>query len=144
VHVNSSSNTVTVDFGDHVTSCTATADGPTCIDEKTDPALALSAVYREVTRLGAYRVERAPDRTVAGARARCFRLVATGRAWTQLGASTEQCYAADGIPVWSELVRPGTAGRDTRVAQRVERNVSAKTVSALVGRLDQERAAAPG
>jgi hypothetical protein len=142
VHVSSSPTAVTVDFGDHVASCSATADGPQCVDEKSQPALALSVVYREVTRLGAYDVERAADRTVAGAHARCFRLVASGRPWPQLGDSTEQCYADDGVPVWSELVRAGA--RDTRVAQRVERNVSAKTVSALLDRLEEEEHADHG
>jgi hypothetical protein len=142
VHVTSSSTAVTVDFGDHTASCTSTADGPKCIDEKSGPALELSAVYAEVTRLGAYRVERAPARTVANEIAQCFRLVANGRAWPQLGDTTEQCYAHDGVPLWSELVR--ASARDTRVARRVERDVSAKTVSALVGRLEQEQDADRG
>jgi hypothetical protein len=142
VHVTSSSTAVTVDFGDHTASCTSTADGPKCIDEKSGPALALSAVYAEVTRLGAYHVERAPARQVANETAQCFRLVAGGRAWPQLGDSTEQCYADDGVPLWSELVR--ASARDTRVAQRVERDVSAKSVSALVGRLEQEQDADRG
>jgi hypothetical protein len=103
----------------------------------------LSAVYREVTKLGAYRVERADAREVAGEHAQCFRLVATGRAWPQLGERTEQCFADDGVPVWSELVRPGGT-HDTRAAQRIERNVSATTVGALVGRLEEEQEADRG
>ncbi len=136
LHVVSSSSALTVDFGDHTTSCSSTPDGPKCIDEKSDPALALSAVYREVTRLDAYRVERSAARDVAGEPAQCFRLVATGRAWPQLGDRTEQCYTDDGVPVWSQLVRASAV--DTRVAQRVERNVSAKAMSALLDRLEQE------
>jgi hypothetical protein len=136
LHIVSSGATVTVDFGRRIVTCTETDKGPSCLERADDPALALSAVYREVTRLGAYAVERIDDRTIARERARCFRLVAARAALPQLGQYTEQCYAADGVPLRSVVKR--TASLDARVAQQVKRDVTTAELSALLDRLDQE------
>jgi type II secretory pathway pseudopilin PulG len=142
VHVNAGSDAVTVDFGDHVTSCTTTSKGPRCIDEKSSPSLAPSAVFRVVTRIGAYRVEREADTTIAGEPARCFRLVAIAATHTvpSLGTSSEQCYATDGVPLRSS-VTTGTS-TDTRTATHVTRDVTNARLDALLQQLDQKRAAA--
>jgi hypothetical protein len=126
-----------------VASCTTTGTGrPRCIDHKEGKTLASSEVYREVTRLGAYGVERRADRTVAGERARCFELVALGRAWPQLGAQSEECYASDGVPLRSELRRDGVV--DVREAVRVRRRVTPATLRDLLARLEREQAAGTG
>jgi hypothetical protein len=139
LHIAASGAVVTVDFGNRVASCTTTKAGPRCIEHKEDPSLASSVVYAEVTRLGAYRVEQAADRTIAGEPARCFRLVTRGRAWPQLGAQTEQCYASDGVPLFSELQR--AEGSDSRAAVRVERRVTRAALGALLDRLNREQQA---
>jgi len=142
VHVLSSGTTVTVDFGARTASCTNTDKGPKCIEQADDPSLASSAVYREVTALGAYRVERLSGATFAGEPARCFALAAVARPWPQLGDRTEQCYARDGVPLHSSIRRG--QGVDSRDAVRVIRNVGARRLAALVGRLDRERGASGG
>src|SRR5689334_21091504 len=96
VHVTANSTTVTVDFGTRVVSCTSTAEGPRCLPEQTGRTLPPAAVYHVVTRLGGYRVEPAPARTIAGERARCFRLTATRASLADLGTDAERCYATDG------------------------------------------------
>jgi hypothetical protein len=137
LHVSASASSVTVDFGDRVASCTDMADGPRCIERRDDPSLATSVVYREVLRLGAYTVERTDDRTVAGEHAQCFALVAQGRPWPQLGDRGEQCYAADGVPLRSEVTR--ARATDSREAVSVERDIRASALEGLLDRLDQEQ-----
>jgi hypothetical protein len=136
-HVTASGSTVTVDFGDKVASCTETGDGPRCIERRDDPSLASSVVYREVLRLGAYTVERVADRAIAGERAHCFLLVAKGRTWPQIGERAEQCYADDGVPLRSAVT--GARATDTRTAVRVERDIPASALRALLDRLDREQ-----
>jgi hypothetical protein len=137
VHVTSSGSAVTVDFGDRVSSCTDTADGPRCIDQRDDPSLATSVVYRDVLRLGAYTVARTDDRTVAGEHAQCYALVAKGRPLPPLGDRSEQCYAADGVPLRSEVTR--ARANDTREALSVRRDIPASALKALLDRLDREQ-----
>jgi hypothetical protein len=142
VHVRAAGGTVTVDYGDRVDSCT-TVDGKSqCLERDDDPSVATASVYANVARLGAYRIERAPDRAVAGETARCFRLVAVRRAWPQLGTRTEQCYAADGVPLWSRLDRAGA--RDTRTAVNVQRRVPAAVIEELLAQLEEDQASAAG
>jgi hypothetical protein len=140
LHVTATPSTVTVDFGDHVTSCTTTEDGPRCVDETDAREVGPAAVYRIVSARGAYTVHRAEDRTIVGERARCFVLTARGRALRELGDVNEQCYAADGVPLRAEIRRNGSV--DTRVAQRVERRVSDTRIEALLGRLEEAEAEA--
>jgi hypothetical protein len=136
-HVTASGSTVTVDFGDKVASCTETADGPRCIEQRDDPSVASSVVYREVLRLGAYTVERIADRTIAGEIAQCFLLVAKGRPWPEIGDRAEQCYAADGVPLRSSVTR--ARATDTRTAERVRRDIPTSALRALLDRLDREQ-----
>ncbi|MCU1429590.1 MAG: hypothetical protein JWL83_3590 [Actinomycetia bacterium] len=139
VHVLSGGGTVTVDFGDHVASCASTPKGPRCSNQKSSPALAPAAVYRVATSLGGYTVHRAPSRTIAGEQAQCFRLVAKpGHTEPSLGDETLQCYAADGVPLRSELHRGATV--DSREAVAVQRHVSAAAVNALLRQLDEKQA----
>jgi hypothetical protein len=140
--VRASPTTVVVDFGDRVASCTATDEGPRCREGDDDPTLAPSRVYAEVTRLGAYAVERGPTRTVGGETARCFRLVAQQAPWPQLGRVAEHCYGADGVPLRSEITRDGST--DTRVAVRVDRDVTAAELQSLLDRLEEEQGEAAG
>jgi hypothetical protein len=142
VHIVSSGATVTVRRPRSTVICTEADDGASCIERRDEPALASSAVYREVTRLGAYAVEAVGGRTIAGERARCFRLVARRAVLTQLGAYTEQCYAADGVPLRSQVKQ--STSLDTRVAQRVERAVTTAKLRALLDRLDRDAAPADG
>jgi hypothetical protein len=142
-----SDEAVTVDFGDRVTSCTATDDGPQCLERRDDPTLAPSDVYRTVVELGGYSVERLDDRTVAGERATCFALVARARPTRQLGERTEQCYARDGVPLRAVTDRGSSV--DTLVAVRAQRDVTAEYINDLLDRLaedvpDEEDPAATG
>jgi hypothetical protein len=140
LHVNASPSTVRVDFGDKVSECTTTADGPQCTERRAAGALALADVYRVVVDNGTYTVERLPERTIAGERARCFRLVATRGVLAQLGNVTEQCFARDGVPLRTQVRRGDDT--DTRTAQRVARTVTDATVDALLARLERDEDAA--
>jgi hypothetical protein len=142
VHVSSSGSTVTVDFGKRVASCTDTGDGPRCIEQRDDPSVATSVVYREVLRLGAYTVQRTDDRTVAGEHAQCYALVAKEQPWPQLGDRSEQCYAADGVPLRSEVTR--SRATDTREALSVRRDIPASALAKLLERLDREQGQSGG
>ncbi len=140
IHVASGGGTVTVDFGDHVASCTATPTVPRCTDHKSSPSLAPSAVYRVATSLGGYTVKRGPTMTIAGEHATCFDVVAhDGKTNPTLGDETVQCYAADGVPLRSELHHGGTV--DTRVATSVTRHVTNAALDALLRELDREKSA---
>jgi len=141
VHVTASGGNVTVDFGARTASCTATGARASCIEEPSDPSLQPAQVYRVVTSLGAYTVAQRSDRTIAGDRASCFRLKATGAMTVpSLGPLTDVCYSADGVPLFSEI-RTATA-TTTRVAESVDRKVTNATLDALLQELDQKQATA--
>jgi hypothetical protein len=143
VHIDAGGDGVTVDFGNRVTSCTTTSKGPRCITEKSAPSLAPAAVYRVVTKIGAYRVRPETDTTIAGEHAECFRLIAitSPRTIPSLGTETEQCYAADGVPLRSSVVN--ATSTDTRTALTVTRAVTNARLNALLHQLDQN-ATTPG
>ena len=144
LHITSTGGTVTVDLGDKVVACTLVDGEERCLESDDDPALAPAGVYATLTRLGAYpRRARAPNRSVAGETASCFRLVSQTRVVAQLGVRTELCWADDGVPLWSQLERTGGA-TDTRTAQRVSRRVPADLVDQLVAALEEEPSEAGG
>ena len=82
--------------------------------------------------IGAYGVFRAGSRTIAGEKAECFRLAAISSAHELSGIGNEEdaCYAADGIPLRTRLVK--ATGIDERVAQRVLRTWDRRAISSLL------------
>jgi hypothetical protein len=144
LHVTSAGGTVTADLGDEVISCTTVDDEPEpqCLRRADEDEVPLAEVYATLTRLGIYRVERADDRTVAGEPTRCYRLVAAKGTTPQFGHRTESCWADDGVPLYSQLVRGGFT--DTRAAQRVERDVGPDVVDRLLAQLEAESSATAG
>jgi hypothetical protein len=137
VHVTASGGNVTVDFGTRTATCSATGARARCTEERSDPSLQPAQVYRVVTSLGAYTVAHLDDRTIAGDRASCFRLQATGAMTVpSLGPRTDVCYSADGVPLFSER-RTATA-TDTRVAVTVDRKVTNAALDALLRQLDKK------
>jgi hypothetical protein len=136
-HVTASGGTVTVDFGKKTASCTATSGSAHCTESPTDPSLAPAEVYRVVTSIGAYSVAELNDRTIAGERVSCFRLRAT-RTTTlpSLGPRTDLCFAADGVPMFSEMTT--ASATDTRVAVSVQRKVTNAMLDGVLHQLDQK------
>lgn len=136
LHATALPTDVTVDFGTKVARCTQTPDGPRCIEESEPKSVPLAEVYRVVLDAGGYTARYLPDRTIAGERARCFALRATRAGLPDLGRESDLCYAADGVPLYTEVRRSGVT--DTRTARTARRDVTARTVRALLDRLDRD------
>jgi hypothetical protein len=136
LHATASGTNVSVDFGTKVARCSKTPDGARCIEEPQGTTLPLAEVYRVVLRARGYTARYLPGRTIAGERAQCFRLRATRAGLPDLGQETDLCYAADGVPLYTEVRRAGAT--DTRTARSVRRDVTARTVRSLLDRLDRD------
>ncbi len=81
-------------------------------------------------------MSRLPDRTIAGERARCFRILPTGPGvLPDVGTETVVCLSDDGIALDERIVR-ATGSTDQRVATAVERDVSTEQIRSLVRSFD--------
>lgn len=101
--------------------CTVAGGEVQCLAMPRDerPALSTADVVRTVVDLRAYAVARLPDETLAGERARCFRVLAVRGLLPALGSETVYCLADDGV-----LLRRRVAGpvrTDEWTAAGVER-----------------------
>jgi hypothetical protein len=142
LHASSAGGTVTVELEDEVITCSRVDGKDQCLEKPNEASVPIAEVYATVTRLGVYRVERAPSRIVAGETARCFRLVAQSGTAPDFGNRTESCWAEDGVPLYSRVERDDY--RDTRTAFEVEREVPANVVDRLVAELEEEPGPAGG
>ncbi len=86
--------------------------------------------------LGAYDAVRLGDATLAGERARCFRIRARSPRdeVPGLGRETVLCLAADGVPLRTRVVR--ALSTDEREATRVRRNIDDAALAALLAGFD--------
>jgi hypothetical protein len=132
----SGGGTLTVNLSDSVVSCTETEDGPRCQDTPSAPsAVPAAAAVAESIRSGAYRLRDGGTVDVAGERAQCFALdLAQGQPIAMLGFSTSMCLTPDGIPLSSEVARPGAI--DRRTATKIAREVSSDDVASMIDPFD--------
>jgi hypothetical protein len=90
-----------------------------------------STVVRVVVAAGAYDVTGRPDARIAGVRARCFRMRATGRgSLPDFGVETDRCLARDGIPLRLVVVRPPGQVEEL-LATSIRREATPKQVRGL-------------
>jgi len=94
------------------------------------PALSTADVVRTVVDLRTYAVARLPDETLAGERARCFRVVAVRGLLPALGGESAYCFADDGVPLRRRV--SGPVRIDEWVAVRVERDPRRERYEALL------------
>ncbi len=141
IHVLRSGSVMTVDKGDHSYDCNLTGTQFACTESATATALAASEVLRVAVSVGAYHVTVASPIIIAGAPARCFRVLTTGHGQLpDLGLETDMCFTASGVPLLQRVV--GASGDiDERVAQSVATPVTTRTIEATVEGLDPNRAA---
>jgi hypothetical protein len=131
LHVLIGGSVMTIEQGDRSYDCNLVADRSGCKESTIGATLPASEVLRVAVSVGAYDVVRRPDVTIAGIRARCFRVLATGRGGLpDLGVETDQCLSSDGISLRQLVVRPpGTV--DTEVATEVKRPATTADIDAL-------------
>lgn len=131
LHVVINGSAMTVEHRDRTYECNLLHDRSGCQQATVGTSLPASEVLRIAVAAGAYSVVDRPGETIAGMQARCFRARATGRGGLPgLGVETEQCFAADGVPLRQVVVRaPGVV--DEQVATSVRRRVTTGAVDAL-------------
>ena len=132
MHVLLSGSSMTVERGPRRYECNLVQGRSACTQVGGGAVLAPSDVLRVAAATGAYDITRLPDGFFAGERARCFRVLETGRGFLlDLGSESDLCLADDGVPLSRRLVR-GTGAVDERVARAVDRRVTTRTIEALV------------
>ena len=116
--------------------CNLVGERSECSPTATGRVLPPSEVLRVSVAAGAYGVERRPAETIAGERARCFRVRATGPATIpDLGAATDLCVSDDGI-VLRQRVEKASGDVDERVARSVRRGVTMRAIEAVIRDFD--------
>ncbi len=136
VHVVIAGASMTVERSGGSVDCNLVAGRSQCIESGGARDLAPSAVLRVAIGTGAYAVSRLPDAVVAGQRARCYLVWATGHGLLpDLGVENRTCLSADGIPLGQVVIR-ATRDVDERVAVAVERHVSDRAIADLIRSFD--------
>jgi len=140
IHVLRSGSVMTVDRGAHSYDCNLTGTRFACTESAAGTALPPSEVLRVAVSVGAYDVTDVSPINIAGAPARCFRVLATGHGQLpDLGLETDMCFSAAGVPLLQRVVR-ASGDIDERVARSVVTPVTARTIEATVEGLDPNRA----
>jgi hypothetical protein len=130
-HVVVTGTAMTLEHGDKSSECDRAGDEYGCRAIPGGRALPESAVVRVVVDSGAYNVVRRPDTTIAGIRARCFRMRATGQgSLPEFGVETVRCLSRDGIPLRRVVARP-PGNVEEHVATSVRADVTPAQVKAL-------------
>jgi hypothetical protein len=143
VHVLRAGSAMTIDKGDHHYDCNLTGAEFACTGTGAGPVLAPSEVLRVAVSVGAYHVNEAAPATIAGGRARCFRVLATGRGQLpDFGVETDLCLTTAGVPLRQRIVR-ASGNVDERVAQTFTNRVTAPTIDAIAGAADPNRRTGP-
>jgi hypothetical protein len=127
---------MTIERGGRTFTCAIVGDRSGCRKTSDGAALPESAVVRVAVATGAYDVVRTPDTTIAGLRARCFRMRATGQgSLPDFGVETDRCLSDEGIPLRLFVVRPpGTINEQvTTAVRRRATPAQVKTLAAAFG-----------
>ena len=112
--------------------CQQVAGRPSCTKRPQSASISPSQVVGLAIVLGKYDAVRTGDASIAGERARCFRIRARSPRdeVAGLGRETVLCMAGDGIPLRTRVV--GTLSTDERDATRVRRTVDDSALRALL------------
>ena len=131
LHVLIGGSVMTIDQGDRSYDCTLVGERSGCKESIAGATLPPSEVLRVAVSVGAYDVVRRPDTTIAGIRARCFQVLATGHGGLpDLGVETDQCLSASGISLRQTVVRPPGIV-DEEVATAVQQSATNADLDAL-------------
>jgi hypothetical protein len=130
-----------VDAGSRAYSCTVVGDQPRCLASAAPGGTSKpGAVYGGAVLSGRYDISRGATSTIGGLLAHCYRLrLRTNVPLAGLGYSSEQCYSSDGVPLRSQITRPG--GSDERVALTVRRAVARDDLLPLLAPFGLQRLA---
>jgi hypothetical protein len=141
LHVVVSGTTMTIERSRRSYDCTLVGRRYGCNESTVGVTLAASEVLRVAVAIGAYDVVRRPDVTIAGLRARCFRVRATGHgSLPGLGVETDNCLTDAGISLQRVLVSP-PGNVDELVATAVQSRATTREVEALAERSARSPAA---
>jgi hypothetical protein len=122
---------MTIERGNLTYTCARLGDGFGCTKTSDHAALPESEVVRVAVAAGAYDVVRMQAATIAGIRARCFRMRATGQgSLPDFGVETDRCLSDEGVPLRLFVVRP-PGNVNEQVATRVRRRATTAQVKAL-------------
>jgi hypothetical protein len=136
LHVLRSGSAMSVDQGDRSYDCTLAGSRVACTESAAATVLPPSEVVRVAVSIGAYAVTNAPATTIAGERARCFRVVTTGRGQLpDLGVEADLCLGASGVSLRQRVVR-ASGDVDERLAQSVTERVTTGMVLAVARGFD--------
>ena len=128
MHVLRSGSVMSVDKGERSYDCNLVGARFVCHESRADKVLPASEVLRVAAAAGAYVVRRASGETIAGTRARCFRVVTTGRGQLpDLGVEEDLCLAANGVSLRQRVMR-ASGDVDERLARSVTDRVTDSTI----------------
>lgn len=131
LHVLISGASMSIEQGARSYQCANTGARSGCLQSDGGTGLPQSEVMRVVVGTGAYDVVREPDETIAGLRARCFRVRATGHGGLpDLGVQTDRCLSASGVTLRMVRVRPPGIVEE-QVATAVRLHATTHDVDAL-------------
>jgi hypothetical protein len=134
LHVVVSGTTMTIERRRRSYACTLVGTRYGCKESTVGVTLPASEVLRVAVAIGAYDVIRQPDATIAGLRARCFRVRATGHGGLPgLGVETDSCLTENGISLRRVLVSP-PGNVDELIATAVQSRATTRDVEALAER----------
>jgi hypothetical protein len=140
-HVVSQGTAMTIERGNLTYTCARLGARSGCSKTADHAALPESEVVRVAVGAGAYDVVRTRDATIAGIRARCFRMRATGQgSLPDFGVETDRCLSDEGVPLRLFVVRP-PGNVNEQVATRVRRRATTAQVEALTASFAGEPAA---
>jgi hypothetical protein len=143
IHVLRAGSAMTIDTGDRSYDCNLTGAQFVCTESGAGPVLASSEVLRVAVSVGAYNVNAAAPAIIAGTRARCFRVLATGHGeLPDFGVETDLCLTAAGVPLRQRIMRT-TGDVDERVARTFTNRVTAHTIDAIAPGVDPNRPPGP-
>ncbi len=122
---------MTIEHGDEASSCDLVGAEYGCQKTPTRRTLSESTVVRVVVDAGAYNVSRRPDTTIAGVRAQCFRMRATGQgSLPDFGVQTDRCLSREGIPLRLAVLRP-PGDLQEQLTTSVRRSATPRQIKAL-------------
>lgn len=131
LHVAITGTAMSLERGGRAYECNEVGERAGCTRVPDAAALPPSEVMRVAVATGAYDVIRRPDRKVAGIRAQCFRVRASGQgSLPDFGVEVGLCLSADGIVLWKAVVRP-PGNVDEQIATSVQTDATRRDVRAL-------------
>ena len=133
---------MTIERGNLTYSCALLGNRSGCSKTADHAALPESEVVRVAVAAGAYDVVAMHDATIAGVRARCFRMRATGQgSLPDFGVETDRCLSDEGIPLRLFVVRPPGNVNEQVATSSIRRRATTAQVKALTAAFASETAA---